>query len=63
MVSPNRGSHPFKLGVLAGMMLFLAIDCFVGLFTLQDYKIMRFFLMLIFAAAGVGCTLHAYRKI
>lgn len=64
MFGITRGSHhSFKLGVLAGIFLFLAIDCLVGLLTLEDFRMVRFLLLIVFSALGVTCTLTAYRKI
>lgn len=63
MPQETQGSHSFKLGVLAGIFLFLFLECFVSLFTSDDFRITRFTLMIVFGAAGIGATLFAYRKI
>lgn len=63
MFKINRGSNSFKLGVIAGMSFFIALQNLVGMVSAEDFQIARLLLLVSFGVVGIACTLKAYKKI
>lgn len=59
----NKESNSFKLGLIAGVCLWIAIQNFVLAATVPELRLIRIVFFVLFGVAGVLSTLFAYKKL